>query len=394
MDNKYLEDLIQEMNSHDGGFIVHSEFKPEAVVLSIEKYNQLLQNSLGLGAVDAVRTAVEGILATGNPSPVHKNILVTGGAGYIGAHVCRELIKAGHGVTVIDNLSTGKRENIPAEVKFLEGDVKDANFLRDVFSANEIYAVVHMAADIEVEESVRAPEKYLQNNTLNTVQLLNIMNEYGVRNIIFSSTAAVYGEQEEMPVKETARLRPNNPYGYSKLMAEKMIKYYSNYLGFRSVVFRYFNACGCDFDGQVRATHESHLIPIVMEVVGGKRAVLNVYGSDYQTPDGTAVRDYVHVLDIARAHAAAVEKMEEGDSIRIYNIGTGTGLSVLEIINKASEVTNKMVPMQLQPRRAGDPPQTVADNSKIRRELGFELLYSDPETILSTAWNQFQSQAR
>lgn len=384
-----MQELIGEVKSRGGGFIVNSEEKPEIVVLSIEKYNDLLQNSVRVPG-DQVRSLVQEVLSAAVPGSSPKTVLVTGGAGYIGAHVCREFVRAGYEVVVVDNLSTGKRGNIPEGVRFYEGDLGDANFLRDVFSTHEIFAVIHMAASIEVEESVAEPEKYLQNNTLHTVQLLAVMKEYEVKNIVFSSTAAVYGEQEHMPIAESAKLRPNNPYGYSKLLAEKMIKYYCNYLDFRGVIFRYFNACGCDVDGQIQATHESHLLPKVMEVLAGKRPVFNLNGNDYSTPDGTAVRDYVHVLDIARAHVLAVQKMNEGDSVRVYNIGTGRGLSVLEIVNKAAEATNRMVPMQVGPRRAGDAAVTIADNRKIRQELGFELNFSDPDTIIQTAWNQFQ----
>jgi UDP-glucose 4-epimerase len=234
MNNEYLAELIDEVKARGGGMVLHAGDKPEVVVLTVEKYNDMLSAAADKTAHDLV----EKILSNGSDPASPKTVLVTGGAGYIGAHVAREFLKAGYGVVILDNLESGVKENVPDGAKFIEGDLKDANFLRDVFASEKIHAVIHMAASIEVEESVREPERYLQNNVLNTLQLLSVMNEYGVKNIVFSSTAAVYGEQEEMPIKETARLRPNNPYGFTKLMAEKMIKYYCNYLGFRSIIFR------------------------------------------------------------------------------------------------------------------------------------------------------------
>jgi UDP-glucose-4-epimerase GalE len=253
---------------------------------------------------------------------------------------------------------------------------------------------MHFAASIEVEESVSQPDKYFENNVLNTAKLLAVMAEYGVKNFIFSSTCAVYGEQEIVPINETAKVAPNNPYGYSKLIAERVIKYYCQFLGLRAVVFRYFNACGCDFDGLIQATHSSHLIAKVLDVAVGKTPALTVYGEDYNTFDGTCVRDYVHVLDIARAHVVALKKINEGQPYRLYNIGTGKGNSVLEIANQASEILNKIIPMQIGSRRAGDAPVMIADNLKLKNELNFELQYSDLPTIINTAWNQLNQADR
>lgn len=364
--------------------VLNLQNRPEVVVLTVDKYNQLLKN----GSDHAVlESAIESLQ---QQESQNRRILVTGGAGYIGAHATRELLKAGYQVTILDNLSSGKRENVPAGVRFIEGSVGDANLLRDIFAQERFYAVMHFAASIEVEESVREPEKYLKNNTLNTAVLLSAMAEYDVKKIIFSSTAAVYGEQQVVPIPETAKLSPNNPYGYSKLLAERLIKYHCHFSGFQAVVFRYFNACGCDFDGEIMPTHQSHLIPIVLEVVLGKRPYLLINGTDYNTQDGTCVRDYVHVLDIARAHVVALAKLEATESYRIYNIGTGHGSSVREVVNKASEILERMIPMEAGPRRAGDAPATVADNRKLREELGFELQHSDLDTIIATSWTQMQ----
>ncbi len=370
---------------------------PAVVVLTVDKYNQLMtqQTPLISGIEDPIAAPlVESRQAVQEIAEKPKNILVTGGAGYIGSHAVRQLLQAGHKVVIVDNLSTGKRSNIPEGTIFLEGDIADTNFLRDVFAAHSFDAVMHFAASIEVEESVKYPQKYFENNVVNTQKLLAVMAEANVKNIVFSSTAAVYGEQVVVPIAENARLQPNNPYGYSKLLCERILKYYSNYLGFHTVVFRYFNACGCDFDGGITPTHESHLIPIVMQTAMGKRPYITVYGTDYKTHDGSAVRDYVHVLDIARAHVLALDYFETAELYQLYNIGSSHGSSVLEIINKASEVLNRIIPMEIGPRRAGDAEVTIADNRKIKEALGFELRYSDLETIIKTTWEMVQRDSR
>jgi len=384
MDQNYLQQLIAEVKARDGGLILNMDGRPEAVVLSIDKYNQLISE---------VRSKNQEVREDQSQASSTlfkpKTVLVTGGAGYIGAHLARQLINAGHKVIIVDNLSAGKRENVPSEAKFIEGDSGDVNLLRDVFAAEKIDAVMHFAASIEVEESVREPGKYLENNAVNTARLLSVMDEAGVRNIIFSSTAAVYGEQSEA-IAESAAPRPANPYGYSKLIAEKIIKFYCEYKNFNAVVFRYFNACGSDFDGKITPTHESHLLAKVMQVIAGREEQLVINGSDYETHDGTCVRDYVHVLDIAAAHILALHGIGERAGFNVYNIGTGRGMSVLEMVNGVAETLNKMVPMQLGARRAGDPASLVADCSKIRSELGFAAKFSDLETIAKTAYRQMQ----
>lgn len=387
MDNNELQQLIKEASGRGGGLLLNFNDKPAVVVLTVEKYNQLLNNP-GLSA---------SVVPSNSPTPAKKNtekrqVLVTGGAGYIGAHLVRRLIKSGYKVVVLDNLSTGKRENLSPDATFVEGDLSDVNLLRDIFATSHFEAVFHMAASIEVEESVKYPQKYFENNVGNTGKLLAAMEEAGIKNIIFSSTAAVYGEQQIIPITETAETRPNNPYGASKLLAEKLIEYYVNYAGFNAIVFRYFNACGCDFDGDIFATHHSHLIPIVLEVALGKRPFLPVHGGDYETFDGTCIRDYVHVLDIAEAHVLALDAIAKKPGLRIYNIGTGHGISVKQIINSAAEVLNRIIPMEIGPRRAGDAPATVADNTKLIKELGYKLQHSDLETIISTSWKQLNNQ--
>lgn len=380
MDNKYLEDLISEAQTRGGGLMLNLNDKPAAVVLTVDRYNQLLNNP----ATSAVAAPRQKPVNAGDG----RHILVTGGAGYIGSHLVRQLLAAGFKVTVIDNLSTGRRENVPDQASFVEGDLADLNLLRDLFAGGNFEAVCHMAASIEVEESVSQPGKYYDNNVTNMGKLLLAMHEAGVKNIIFSSSAAVYGEQKEIPISETAPLLPNNPYGATKMLGEQMIKYFTEFAGLRAVVFRYFNACGCDYDGKIKATHQSHLVPIVLQVASGQRPYILVNGNDYETFDGTCVRDYVHVLDIATAHVLALDKINQGENFRVFNIGTGKGLSVLQIINSAAETLNRIIPMEIGPRRAGDAAATVANHSKITRELGFTPQHSDVATIISTSWNQ------
>ncbi len=381
MDNHYLEQLISEANNRGGGMLLNLNSKPAAVVLTVDKYNELLNNT---GMV-STQTATK---SRASEKKANTQVLVTGGAGYIGSHLVRQLLAAGNKVTIIDNLSTGKRENVPAEATFLEGDLADVNLMRDLFAGSKFDAVFHMAASIEVEESVLQPEKYFENNVLNTAKLLLAMNEANVKKIIFSSSAAVYGEQQIVPINESAEPKPNNPYGANKLLGEQLIEYFCNSAGFTGIAFRYFNACGCDYDGAIAPTHHSHLIPIVLEVADAQRPQLLINGNDYETFDGTCVRDYVHVLDIAAAHVLALEKMENLSGFNIFNIGTGKGLSVLQIINTAAEILNRIIPMEMGPRRPGDAPATVADSRKIASVLGFHPQHSDINTIINTSWNQ------
>ncbi len=385
MDNGYLKSLIDEVENREGGLILNLDGQPKVVVLSIEKYNQLISNSQF--PISNETQLEESVQVQQQP----KNVLVTGGAGYIGAHLTKQLLEVGHSVTVVDNLSVGTRSNVPEGARFVEGDLKDLNLLRDIFASEKFDAVMHMAALIEVEESIRQPQKYFENNVLATANLLAAMNEAGVKNLVFSSTTAVYGDQENQPISETSPLRPASPYGLTKMLAEEVIRYYAEYFGTRAVVFRYFNACGFDPAADIQQTHDSHLLANIMQVAKGKNEQITVFGTDYETTDGTCVRDYIHVLDICGAHLKALEifdSLSDGGSLKVYNIGTGKGRSVLEMINAAAEVLNKMIPMEVGERRAGDAAVAVADNSKIKEDLGFELLYSDLETIVKTAWKQ------
>ncbi len=391
MDNNYLSDLIKEVKRRDGGIILNMEGKPEVVVLSIGKYNDLIRESRIKEAEHREQKQLKD-----NIQKNSKKILVTGGAGYIGSHVVHLLLKQGHEIVVLDNLSTGYRENIPEAAKFIEGDLKDINLLKDLFAATKFDLVMHFAASIEVEESVLNPEKYFLNNVICTYNLLSAMNEAGVKNFVFSSTAAVYHEGNSQPISEQGKLLPSNPYGATKLMAEQAVNFYSEFCGFNAVVFRYFNACGFSGDANIKPTHDTHLVANIMQVAKGQKPCLIVNGADYETEDGSCVRDYVHILDIARAHVLSLNIFENNTKQRglfeIYNIGTGTGYSVLEMINQTAEVLNKMIPMEIGERRAGDTSITVADNSKIKEHLNFELEFSSLENIIKTSWKQISQE--
>jgi UDP-glucose 4-epimerase len=356
--------------------VLSLEEQPAVVVLTLERYNQIVAGAM---------PQVESKTANSNIT-MNKKVMVTGGAGYIGGHLVNELIKAGYEVVVLDNLSTGRRENINSKALFIEGDLADENLLWDIFAQHKFDAVFHMAASLEVEESVREPAKYFRNNVSNSINLLNVMEEVGCKKIIFSSTAAVYGVPEHSPVTENSPMRPNNPYGSSKLLVERILKYYSEYRGFQTTIFRYFNACGFDPELRILPTHQTHLIYNVMQVAKGAKPYLQVFGNDYKTFDGTCIRDYVHVLDIVLPHILALEKMNNESKFEIYNIGTGEGLSVAQVVNSASEVLNKIIPMEVGPRREGDAPETVADNAKLLHNLGYKPSHSSLENIMQTSW--------
>ncbi len=376
MDNQYLQDLINETKLRGGGLILNSGGKPEVVVLSIDKYNELIASDKG---IEKSENAI-------NNFQTMKKILVTGGAGYIGAHAVGELLANGYEVVIVDNLSSGKKENLDSRAKFYEGDLSDINFLRDVFAQEKISAVMHFAASIEVAESVKEPGKYFENNTLNTANLLKVMDESNVKEIIFSSTAAVYGPSESL-LQETSPVKPQSPYGFSKLLAEKIIKYYCQYKNFNAVVFRYFNAAGCRPKADVLPTHFSHLIDNVMEVAVGRKALVEVFGNDFPTFDGSGVRDYVSVEDIASAHVLALKHISE-ENFQVFNIGTGKGKSVIEIVSLASEVLGRIIPMEMAARRPGDPAEVVANPNKILKAWGFAPTKSSLETILKGAYKQ------
>ena len=314
-------------------------------------------------------------------------ILVTGGAGYIGSHVVKELLHQNHKPIVFDNLQTGHRKAIKNAL-FIEGDLSDQEKLANVFQANSIDAVMHFAADCLVGESVQNPLKYFNNNVKNGLQLMEIMEQFFVSKIVFSSSAAVYGEPEEIPISEVHSCAPTNPYGETKWIFEKVLQAFreAGKLGFISL--RYFNAAGADPEGELGEDHsqETHLIPLVIKAALDGTSV-PIFGMDYETPDGTCIRDYIHVTDLAHAHISALGKLDEGKISGIYNLGNGNGYSVKQVIETVRKVTGRNVATVDSPRRPGDPARLVASSQKIKQELGWFPRYPDLETIVKTAYD-------
>ena len=316
-------------------------------------------------------------------------ILVLGGAGYIGSHTVYELIDNGEDVVIIDNLLTGHKEAIHPKARFYKGDIRDREFLDDVFKKEKIDAVIHFAACSLVGESMEKPLKYYDNNLCGTKILLDSMVANGIDKIVFSSTAATYGEPEKVPILETDRTEPTNTYGETKLSMEKMCKWVGKAHGLRYVSLRYFNACGAHISGQIGEDHnpESHLIPLILQVPNGKREYISIFGDDYDTKDGTCVRDYIHVTDLAQAHILAVKYLQSGNESNIFNLGNGVGFTVKEVIDTARKVTSHPIPAKITPRRAGDPAQLIASSEKAKEILGWTPEHNSLEEIISTAWN-------
>lgn len=320
-------------------------------------------------------------------------ILVCGGAGYIGSHTAMALKEQGREVVVFDNLYKGHKAAVPAGVPLYIGDLRDKEALRKVFDENNIEAVIDFAADSLVGESVTEPLKYYNNNVFGTLCLLEVMMEKGIKYIVFSSTAATYGEPESTPILETDRTLPTNPYGETKLAVEKMLKWSDSAYGLNYTVLRYFNAAGAHVSGAIGEDHspESHLIPLILQVALGKREKIMLFGDDYDTPDGTCVRDYIHVTDLANAHILALDRMLAGGKSATYNLGNGQGFSVKEMVEMAREVTGHVIPAEIAPRRAGDPATLIASSDKAQQELKWEPQYNDVRTIIASAWKWHQS---
>lgn len=315
--------------------------------------------------------------------------LVLGGAGYIGSHTVDRLIEKGEKTIVVDSLVTGHRQAVNKDAKFYQGDIADKDFMRQVFKENsDIDAVIHFAAYSLVAESMKKPLKYFDNNTAGMVKLLEVMNEFSIDKIVFSSTAATYGIPEEVPIKETTPQNPINPYGESKLMMEKIMRWADKAYGIKFVPLRYFNVAGAKPDGSIGEDHmpETHLLPIVLQVAMGKRDKLQIFGDDYNTPDGTNIRDYVHPLDLADAHILAVDYLKAGNPSTAFNLGSSTGFSNREILEAARKVTNEEIPAEIAPRRGGDPDVLVASSTKAREVLGWKPQFDDISKIIETAW--------
>ncbi len=324
------------------------------------------------------------------------SILVVGGAGYIGSHMIKRLIEQGQEVVVVDNLSTGHRKAVDEKARFYEGDIRNHVFLKGVFDRENIDTVVHFAAFSIVPESMEKPLKYFDNNTAGMVALLEEMRDHDVKRIIFSSTAATYGVPEKSPIEENDRQAPINPYGESKLMMEKIIRWADQAYGIKFVALRYFNVAGAYPDGSIGEDHgpETHLTPIILQVAAGQRDQLKIFGDDYNTPDGTNVRDYVHVLDLVDAHILAINYLKAGNDSDVFNLGSSTGFSVKQMVEAAREVTGEPIPAEIAERRPGDPDSLIAASQKARDVLQWQPQYDDVKEIIQTAWNWKQQHPR
>jgi UDP-glucose 4-epimerase len=321
-----------------------------------------------------------------------ERVLVTGGAGYIGSVVAAELLQRGYAVTILDNLSHGKLAAVPEGADFVLGDIADSALLDQVFSEVRISAVMHFAAMIEAGESMRIPERYFRINTVGALSVLEAVLRHHVGRFVFSSTAALFGNPERTPITEDAALRPVNAYGESKLLVEQMLAWFHRIHGLHYACLRYFNAAGGTEDRGEEHEPESHLIPLILQVALGQRDHIEIYGTDYPTHDGTCVRDYIHVLDLADAHILVLEALRERDQL-IYNLGNGHGFSVREVVETARGVTRHAIPVVESPRREGDPAALVASSDKIRRELGWQPRHAGLEDIIQSAWKWHKSRA-
>jgi len=320
------------------------------------------------------------------------SILVTGGAGYIGSHTVKELVARGKEVVVYDNLSKGHREAVQ-DCPLVVGDLFDAPKLEQTIQENGVDSMIHFAADSLVGESMSSPAKYYRNNVAGTLSLLETAMQTGVKYIVFSSTAATYGEPEEVPIKEDAAKNPTSVYGKTKLVIEGMLSDFDRAYGLKYTALRYFNAAGAHESGSIGEDHtpETHLIPIIMQVLLGRREKLTIFGTDYPTPDGTCIRDYIHVTDLADAHILALEALQQGAPSTVYNLGNGNGFSVREVIDTVEKVTGKKVAWEEGERRPGDPAVLIASSEKIIRELGWNPRFNKLEDIVASAWKWHES---
>jgi UDP-glucose 4-epimerase len=331
------------------------------------------------------------------------NILIIGGAGYIGSHVSKEFLERGHRVTVYDNLSSGLRENIASlaamnggafsgSMAFVHGDIHDYQCLIQTMKAASFDALIHLAASKAAGESMLKPEKYARNNITGTINILNTASETGIKNIVFSSSAAVYGEPEYLPIDEQHPTKPENFYGFTKLEIERLLYWYEKLRGMHYACLRYFNAAGYDVKGDIKGLEQNpaNLLPVIMEAACGIRQEIQIFGNDYETPDGTCIRDYIHVSDLAAGHAAALNNIRENGKSLIVNLGSETGSSVTEVIETARRVTGKPIPSKIVGRRPGDPAKLSASSALAHKLLGWEARYSDMETLVKTSWEVYK----
>jgi UDP-glucose 4-epimerase len=315
-------------------------------------------------------------------------VLVTGGAGYIGSHTVAALLEKNEDVVIVDSLQQGYRQAVRGGKLYI-GNISDADFLKQVFTENSIDSVIHFAANSLVGESMQDPGKYYHNNVYGTLRLLETMKAFDVKRIVFSSTAATYGEPERVPIREEDRTLPTNAYGETKLAMEKMMKWFDTAHGIQYIALRYFNAAGALENSEIGEDHnpETHLIPLILQVALGQRPHISIFGDDYATADGTCIRDYIHVMDLAEAHLMSLEHLRRGGSSTVYNLGSGNGFSVKEVVDSVKKVTGKDIPVQMEGRRAGDPAVLVASAQKIKQELGWIPRRDQLETIIQDAWN-------
>ncbi|MBB2181677.1 UDP-glucose 4-epimerase GalE [Lachnospiraceae bacterium MD1] len=323
-------------------------------------------------------------------------ILILGGAGYIGSHTAYELIDRNEDVVIVDNLETGYIQAVHPKARFYQGDIRNREFIDSVFDKEKIDAVIHFAANSLVGESMVNPLKYYDNNLCGTKVLLESMVAHKIDKIVFSSTAATYGEPERIPIMETDRTMPTNTYGETKLSMERMFHWTEKAHGLRYVSLRYFNACGAHKSGVIGEAHnpESHLIPLILQVPNSQREAISIFGDDYDTKDGTCIRDYIHVTDLAQAHILAVEYLVKGGDSNIFNLGNGIGFTVNEVIETARKVTGHPIPAVISPRRAGDPAQLIASSDKAKKILGWKPEHADLEEIITSAWNWHKNHPR
>jgi len=317
-----------------------------------------------------------------------KNILILGGAGYIGSHMVQFLCDEGYAPVVLDDLSTGKQVNVNDKAIFYHGDIADTTLLTEIINKHAIQCVMHFAASVKVGESVTDPQKYYVNNVVKSIQMLDVIRKAGVEYVIFSSTAAVYGDQAPAPVNEESPTAPINPYGESKLMVEKVLTDYHKAYGLKYAIMRYFNAAGAHESGHIGAFADdcTHLIPSLLKVATGKRKSFKLFGDDYDTEDGTCIRDFVHVMDICKAHLATLNYLENGGESTVFNVGTGSGFSVKTMVDAACKITGKDIPVTLEPKRAGDATILVADSTKLQKLCGWQMVKSSIDQIVGDAW--------
>jgi UDP-glucose 4-epimerase len=318
-------------------------------------------------------------------------ILVTGGAGYIGSVTVEDLRKNGEEVVVLDNLVYGHREAVDSSIPFYEGNIGDRDFVSKILESHKIDACLHFSAFAYVGESVEKPDIYFENNTIQTIRLLDVLLKYRVKNFVFSSTCATYGEPQYIPINEQHPQNPTNPYGWSKFMIERILESYDIAYGLKFVALRYFNACGATANHGEDHEPETHLIPLVLQTAQGKRTYISIFGDDYPTPDGTAIRDYIHISDLSEAHLLALKHLRAGKDSEFINLGNGQGFSVKEVIETARKITGREIEAKIAPRRSGDPSKLVADAEKARMILGWNPQFPDLQTIIESSWNWHQA---